>query len=59
MSETPGHYDPQIEGDRLYRECHDLLNRIKCKRLNVKLLRSAKYFLELTLNYKNKKDSKR
>ncbi len=51
MSET---HDPQIEGDRLYRECLDLLNRIKCKRLNVKLLKASKHFLELTLNYKTK-----
>jgi hypothetical protein len=54
MTETP-----QAEGDRLYRECLDLLNRIKRKRLNTKLLRSAKHFLQLTLNYKTTKDSKR
>lgn len=54
MSETPGHYDPQIEGDRLYRECLDLLKQIKRKRLNTKLLKASKHFLELTLNYKAK-----
>lgn len=54
MSETPGHYDPQTEGDRLYRECLDLLNRIKRKRLNVKLLKASKHFLQLTLTYKTK-----
>jgi hypothetical protein len=50
--------DSQVEGDRLYQECLDLLNRIKQKRLNIKLLKAAKHFLELTLTYKSK-DSKR
>lgn len=54
MSETPGHYDPQTEGDQLYRECLDLLNRIRHKRLNTKLLKTAKHFLELTISYKTK-----
>lgn len=57
MTEAPGRYDSQVEGDRLYQECLNLLNRIRRKRLNVKLLRSAKHFLELTLKYKTK-DSK-
>lgn len=57
MTDTPGRYDPQTEGDRLYQECLDLLNRIRHKRLNVKLLKASKHFLQLTLNYKAK-DSK-
>jgi hypothetical protein len=55
MTETPGRYDSQAEGDRLYQECLDLLNRIRRKRLNVKLLKASRYFLELTLNYKTAK----
>jgi hypothetical protein len=50
-------YDPQAEAELLHSECIVLLNRIKRKRLNNKLLKASKHFLELTLNYKEK-DSK-
>jgi hypothetical protein len=29
MTETPGRYDPQAEGEHLNQECLELLNRIK------------------------------
>jgi hypothetical protein len=56
MSESPC-YDPQAEAELLHSECITLLNQIKRKRLNIKLLKASKHFLQLTLNYKGK-DSK-
>jgi hypothetical protein len=54
MTEQPGGYGLQDEGEALYQECQALLVKIRFKRLNTKLLRAAKHSLELILTYKNK-----
>jgi hypothetical protein len=55
MTEQPGGYGLQDEGEALYQECQALLSKIRYKRLNIKMLKTAKHFLEMTLNYKQKK----